>query len=552
MKYHLILGDCRDKLKTLPGNSIDSVVTDPPYELGFMGKGWDKSGIAYDVNVWREVLRVLKPGGHLLAFGGTRTHHRMTCAIEDAGFEIRDELDWLYSTGFPKSLNIGCDCRGDAEPYTLNREYEETKHDLPRMSESDVSSAVSTQSGEGSVLFPSVSEQGASPSGRTKPPTTKIRRRQSGLEGGSDLFSETRQLQTHQVCEVSAIVHSDGTQRRLRDGASPIDGAETLSLSDADGSGASHQSQSTGQSHRELGTFPEQPGAQVGRVETCPQCGKIRSRSGWGTALKPAREPIILARKPVEGTVANNVLTHGTGALNIDACRIGYQSDTDKESATPQGRCTAANAGAVPNVEASTRAEFERPELKGRWPANVLFDEDAAAELDEQSGIQKDGVAYEPAGKQRNSMYVAPDYLGRQCGYGGIGGASRFFYVAKASRKEREAGCEDLPVHTAGEATGGREEGSAGINNPRAGAGRTAKDGVHNYHPTVKPIALMRYLCKLVTPPNGIVLDPFLGSGTTGIAAVLEEYRFIGIELDEGHMEIAKARIKHWDAPSLW
>lgn len=350
-------GDCRTLLKELPDNSVDSIVTDPPYELAFMGKTWDASGIAYNVNVWKECLRVLKPGGHLLAFGGTRTHHRMVCAIEDAGFEIRDELAWLYSSGFPKSL--------------------------------DISKALG-----------------------------KI---------GED--------------------------------------AETW--------------------------------------------------QGWGTALKPAHEPITLARKPIPTTLIQNVSRYGTGGLNIDASRI------------------AGDPVPINKLEQwSGFGEQKRPDYtteintRGRWPANVLLDEYAAEELDRQSGISTSGD--DRPLKGTGGIWTTGN--GVPCGpqYGDTGGASRFFYVAKPSRAEREAGCELLPVKSAGEVVGRRE------------------DAVRNTHPTVKPITLMRYLCVMVTPPGGIILDPFMGSGSTGCACVQERFRFIGIDLHDEHVAIAKARIAYW------
>jgi hypothetical protein len=366
--WTLIEGDCTAALKVLGANRLDSVVTDPPYELGFMAKAWDRTGVAFDPATWAEVLRVLKPGGHLLAFGGSRTYHRIACAIEDAGFEVRDCLQWLYGTGFPKSLNIG---------------------------------------------------------------------------------------------------------------------------------------------------------------------------DGRGTALKPAYEPIILARKPLAGTVAANVATWGTGALNIDVSRIGTSKDVPVSPAKDRvgqvakgderGR-SADTPGFDPNV--------------GRWPANVLLDEEAAAELDAQSGTSKSTAA---SGVRRHGRSggimgdVGALRDGRAEGHNDSGGASRFFYVAKASRAERDAGCEHLPERTGGEMTD-REDGSAGVNNPRAGAGRTG--GARNFHPTVKPLALMRWLVRLVTPPGGLVLDPFTGSGTTGRAALLEGARFIGIEQSAEYLEIARARIQ--------
>lgn len=367
-QWSLAHGDCRAVLSSLPESIFDSAVCDPPYELEFMGKHWDRSGVAFDPKTWAAVLRVLKPGAHLLAFGGTRTYHRMTCAIEDAGFEIRDSLDWIYGTGFPKSLT-----------------------------------------------------------------------------------------------------HKTG--------------------------------------------MPE----------------------GQGTALKPGREPIVLARKPVVGTVAENVAQWGTGGLNIDACRVGTTKDVPSSPTRTPGTSLSGSVDGSLRREAGEESGHD-PNV-GRWPANVLLDEAAAAELDAQSGIRKAG--------ERPAKYSGiwgnhnPENQGERVVLDS-GGASRFFYVAKPSRKERDLGCEHLQPKTAGEATG-RQEGSAGIT-PRAGAGRTG--GAHNHHPTVKPVALMRYLVRLVTPVGGTVLDPFAGSGTTGMAARLEDRRFLGIELESEYLEIARLRIE--------
>jgi hypothetical protein len=360
----IITGDCAVELKALPANSVDAAVTDPPYELGFMGKGWDKTGVAFRPETWAEILRVLKPGGHLLAFGGTRTYHRMTCAIEDAGFEIRDSLHWIYGTGFPKSLNLG---------------------------------------------------------------------------------------------------------------------------------------------------------------------------DGRGTALKPAHEPIVLARKPLSGTVAATVAEHGTGALNIDATRIpttenlnggAYATESEgRHDGKENWRFQAGGAG-----------DYTQP--PGRWPANVLFDEDAAAELDAQSGTLKSGSR--AAGEYGLMGYQGADAAPMPAVTSSTGGASRFFYVAKPTRMERDLGLDAFPVRSAGEATD-REDGTVGLKSPRAGAGRTG--GAKNHHPTVKPVTLMRYLVRLVAPPGGVVVDPFMGSGTTGMAAKAEGYRFIGIDLDPEYVKIAEARI---------
>jgi len=374
------VGDCRDVLRQLPDDSIDSVVTDAPYELAFMGKAWDATGIAFNVAVWDECLRVLKPGGHLVAFGGTRTYHRMTCAIEDAGFEIRDCLMWLYGTGFPKSHNVAA------------------------------------------------------------------------------FIDKRKGLLKHRG-------------KRLVNGFKPTCG--------------------------EIGSTPK-----PGMAYCTPVSPLAKEYVGWGTALKPAYEPIILARKPLDGTIADNVERWGTGALHIDACRIDYRDDRDKAVAHP-GRCTSKKHGiaAVPDAGSdSERVEFAYQQ-KGRWPAHVMLDEVAADGLDRQTGIE----------------------------------ASRFFYVVKPSRAEREAGCDGLPNVRR---TDGRSD-EHHVPNLRTTQRR-------NFHPCVKPISLMRYLCRLVTPPNGVVLDPFAGSGTTGCAATLEKFRFLGIEQNAEYAQIAKTRISYW------
>ncbi len=408
--YH---GDSLIVLGDLDDCSIDSIVTDPPYELGFMGKSWDASGIAYNVDLWAECLRVLKPGGHLLAFGGTRTYHRMAVAIEDAGFEIRDSLHWVYGSGFPKSHNVSkaIDKMAGAE-----REVVGTKLGKPGYSLAD--------------------------NGRTN--------------------------------EVYGNLHDPEAECSI----------------------------------------------------TAPATDAAKEWEGWGTALKPAHEPIVLARKTLAGTVAANVLEHGTGALNIDGCRVGsnpgwsYPNGAGGNTFHGQERRT--------DPEASTA---------GRWPANIIFDEEAGAELDAQSGIR------------------APGHTPRRRGNGGIstsghagqndivevftnaGGASRFFYCPKASRAERNAGLDELP------------ELPAGVKNS-SGRGFSETDPhkpitAQNHHPTVKPIALMRWLVRLVTPPDGIVLDPFTGSGTTLAAATLEGVNAVGIELTDDYLPIIIGRCEH-------
>jgi site-specific DNA-methyltransferase (adenine-specific) len=335
--YKVLNGNCLDILPTLEDNSIDSIVTDPPYELGFMGKSWDSSGIAYNVDVWRECLRVLKPGGHILAFGASRTWHRLAVAIEDAGFEMRDSIAWLYGSGFPKS---------------------------------------------------------------------------------------------HNVAKAIAKIEPDLSQQW----------------------------------------------------------------DGWGTALKPAFEPIVVGRKPLVGTVAQNVLQYGVGGINIDGTRI---STTDKFGGGAKG---ASGFAANYNGEGWTQGSD-----LGRFPANIILDEFTAELLDEQSGqlskrfTDKAGSIGFAGGGKSFPTYQDGDNMG----------ASRFFYVAKANKKDRNEG------------------------------------EVINTHPTVKPTTLMRYLVRLVTPEGGMVLDPFTGSGSTGKAAILEGKKFIGIELTEEYLPIIASRLKH-------
>jgi hypothetical protein len=406
----------------LPDASVDAVVTDPPYELGFMGKGWDASGIAYDPKMWAQVLRVLKPGGHLLAFGGTRTYHRMACAVEDAGFEVRDSIHWIYGSGFPKSL--------------------------------DVSKAIDTRE-------------------RT---------------GGSS------QKQRRQVAMGDAY--------------------EPHPLAGTPGYGSEGPL-----NHGGYGAFDRHAA-----TELTPDAARW---SGWGTALKPAHEPIIVARKPLAGTVAANVLAHGTGAINVDGCRVATADHLGGGAYSPGGR-PADLPGATRSATAAgmlasgggrlPAASYEQP--AGRWPANVLLthDPDCAdtcadacpvAEMDGQSGVTTSPGKVTRGGK-RSEAYG----MGRQEGVAcpsDTGGASRFFpvfrYCAKAPTKERPVGA----------------------------------DGTK--HPTVKPLDLMRWLVRLVTPPGGVVLDPFVGSGTTIEAALREGFDVIGCELTQAYVPLIRSRV---------
>jgi DNA modification methylase len=410
MRYTLHQGDNREVLKTFADNSIDSIVTDPPYELGFMGKKWDSSGIAYDATLWAECLRVLKPGGHLIAFGGTRTYHRMAVAIEDAGFEIRDSIQWLYGSGFPKGLNI-------------SKQLDKIMEATPEI--------ISTVEGKKST--------------------------------GSGVYNWNKEEQ--------------GTHK---------------------------------------------PEYHI----TAPSSDVAKQWDGWNTALKPACEPAVLARKPLSGTVADNVMTWGCGALNIDGCRIATDDNLNGGS---YGNTTREVDQYFNGKKPGGAGQFVQP--FGRWPANVIFDKEAAQMLDAQSGHS---VSKATPRNNTQSIFNAPNRIVTG-GHSDSGGASRFFYVAKASTKEREAGLDGMAMQ----------------NNMRVNAPRENEEAKHatvraNYHPTVKPIELMQYLVRLVTPPNGVILDPFMGSGSTGCAAMLEKVQFIGIELNQEYVDIAEKRIRHW------
>jgi DNA modification methylase len=424
MNIDLKMGDCLEVLKTIPDNSVDSIITDPPYGLSFMGKKWD-----YDVpsvDVWIECLRVLKPGGHLLSFAGSRTYHRMAVRIEDAGFEIRDQIMWIYGSGFPKSHNIG-----------------------------------------------------------------------------------------------KAIDKIEGNER------------EVVGESKRHGGGKNFTS------------FGE-------NLENNPQPNITKGNSdyeGWGTALKPAHEPIVMARKPIsEKTIAENVLKHGTGGINIDGSRIPFVDenvDLNKKLPIQDGGTIYGGGKGFYRTEEIT--EYKEG---GRFPANIIFDEEAGQLLDEQSGIKqynkgreegnyKGGHRKEYVGTENNEIVnkVEGKFFNDK------GGASRFFYCPKASKKDRNEGLDEFEDRPS-------QLNSGGIGRKISVEKRLEENGenaptMKNNHPTVKPTDLMRYLINLVTPTNGTTLDPFMGSGSTGKAAVRCGVKFIGIEKEQEYMDIATARINH-------
>ncbi len=480
-------GDCLDVMRTLPDASVDSVVTDPPYGLGFMGRAWDALPPGRE---WaEECLRVLKPGGHLLAFGGTRTWHRLAVAVEDVGFEVRDSIAWLYGSGFPKSL--------------------------------DVSKAIDKAAGrEAAPISESVFAAGAVASWlREECGNREVGSREINAHFGAANIAMRWLMTEPTATKRPQVPRWDQWEelRRWLDLPDDMD-AEVWRLNGMKGTPAplafTREAKVYEQSHG-FARVSLAHGAQKSHTATAqverlgyatgpgdaPATDDARTWQGWGTALKPAFEPIAVARKPLVGTVAANVLAHGTGALNVDGCRIEGVGGSDREGeASQEQRYTdrgATNFAALPGPRGGSPA--------GRWPANVVLDESQAAALDEQSGDLQGATSYSN-GTTRNvySDHIRSTDL--QPGYGDNGGASRFFYTAKADSGER-----------------------------------VKVNGVA--HPTVKPLSLMRWLVRLVTPPGGTVLEPFAGSGTTVEACVLEGFQCIAIEREAEYLPLIQQRI---------
>jgi len=480
--YH---GDCRDVLATLPDASVDAVVTDPPYELAFMGKGWDSSGIAFDVAMWAEVLRVLKPGGHLLAFGGTRTFHRVTVAIEDAGFEVRDCMSWLYGSGFPKSLDVSKaidKARDDGLEIRQVTAWIAAARNVRQVVNRDIDAAFGFNGMAGH--WTTQGAQAAVPTLDQVPRLLDV----LGVDP-DDVPDEIRRL----LLDLNGRKGQPGENWLKR---------EVVGGSEVPAGHAFAGSTYGGDSRRAV-------------IEiTTPATEAAAQWEGWGTALKPAWEPIIVARKPLTGTVAANVLEHGTGALNIDGCRIATD-DVLTGSGSPPLRHGGENARPF-HDNAVARGVNQNP--AGRWPANVVLDEEAAALLDAQSGVMTSTPGTTPAPGRSGGILGAasprPD-AGQPMGYADTGGASRFFYVAKAPTHERP-----------------KVDGKA--------------------HATVKPLTLIRWLVRLVTPPGGHVLDPFAGSGTTAEACLVEGYTCTLIEKDADHLPLITERLAKPIQPTMF
>jgi DNA modification methylase len=531
MTYQILKGNSLDLLPTLADNSIDAIVTDPPYGLGnpdpdyiikaiqqwasgdrshipegkgFMGKSWDS--FVPPPAIWDECLRVLKPGGHLLAFAGTRTYDLMGISIRMAGFEIRDSIGWVYGSGFPKSLDVSKaidKLNGKPRPTKEFRDF--------------------LRAGKASV-------------GLTSDQIDK----ELGFTSG--MFSQ------HYVGDNPQIEYPTKEKyNKLKELLKLDDSFDYLiDWAEAEREVTGHYSQPAA-ADTWMANYSDRVASQPKEKKEKPATPEGQQWQGWGTALKPALEPIVVARKPLIGTVAENVLTHGTGGLNIDASRIGYASESDGGD---WDRFKGHQSGKTirKNPQEGDQELFEERvdngKQTGRWPANLILDEYTAELLDEQSGTSKSAIR-PPTGKpiletqkgwNENSM---TDKSTR--GFIDSGGASRFFYVAKASKRDRNEGLEDLEAqrHSDRELADG-----AGGDNPR----NRTNNAKQNFHPTVKPTALMQYLVKLVTPRGGTVLDPFTGSGSTGKAAILEGFDFIGIELTEDYWPIIEGRLRHAEA----
>ena len=549
MSYIIYNENCLDAMKRLEDNSVDSIVTDPPYGLSFMGKKWD-----YDVpstEIWAECLRVLKPGGHLLAFAGTRTQHRMAVRIEDAGFEIRDMIAWVYSTGFPKSHNMDnhrgkltCNCDGTALPYTHEKNIPrepEAECDLHGMRGGYVSSPKHTGEGRGEILQQGLQEQGSPIEGRTEFSSTKDGCGQSSLEGWGNLQTTEGELQRGSLCESAGMGQANGSEGRLHHGASSRDGENVRVSFDKDGGGQPQRSQSIEQSPIESGVVSDECRPQArGSWPVCGGCGKPIVPKGFGTALKPSHEPITVARKPLVGTVAENVLEHGTGALNIDGCRVATDPSVDDPRLGGNGAWKTDKA--AQNVyEGGYAGQNIASSSLGRWPANLIHD--GSDEVMSVFPSNAGAAAPVRKGFDGASQGIYGDYASKgddgATFHGDKGSAARFFYCAKASKKDRDEGLEGR------EALMPEKQSTSTVRlNDLRMTTKQNRFPRKNNHPTVKPTDLMRYLCRLVTPPGGVVLDPFTGSGSTGKAAMLEGFSFIGCELSEEYAAIANARIE--------
>jgi DNA modification methylase len=670
----LRLGDCLEELRAMPDASVDSVVTDPPYGLGkepkardvlrawldgeefrpggagFMGKSWD--AFVPSPLIWAECLRVLKPGGHLVAFAGSRTYDWIVMGVRLAGFEVRDQLIWMYGSGMPKGFNLHrmpdsdfCHCGTGGEPLPSDHGKQKTEHGVRPLRDADLSQAESPGESGGQVLLSRV-PQSSTPEPWTPRAEPEVSgEEQPSMEGGR-LYGAGEGLPDDPNAETP-----EGETERLRLGTHPSRRKDARATAGPAGSGSPHQPCARRQPTRELEGLRDAPralgGASHAGLHRCQGCGRLdASYRGYGGALKPSHEPVVLARKPMSGTVADNVLEHGTGAINVDGCRVGTDGGTKWENQGNAKTPIFGMGGCAPvGID------------KGRWPANILHDGSP-----EVLAVFPDS---KPATSRTDTVSQGM-FHGGDAGtvYGDTGTAARFYYCAKASRAERELGLDCLEwinlesdawenedqkvallvamepsrpvaigvsgvpetsvsewntalfgsesaapsltgckcitstgissttgsrilqwltlsltsdstaVASCSAENGGSRAASAASSSPSITitSGQTVSPlGVvdaaspmrlrvsvdegrrRGTHPTVKPVSVMRWLVRLVTPPNGTVLDPYSGSGTTGVAAALEGFGFIGCELSPEYVEIARARISHArEFPAMW
>ena len=506
----LLLGDCLDKLKELDDNSIDSIVTDPPYGLSFMGKDWDKvkatqetksqvvkglgagmkmttlaDNIEFEkwVTEWSmECMRVLKPGGYMLAFGGSRMYHRLASGVENAGFEIRDQMMWIYGSGFPKSLNIG--------------------------------KGIDKKGGENISWFIDyvlgiMEERGISMQDMTKLMPSKTGKTTGWWYNKAKYKTQGLTLEQFNLIKNALNLPFDDLEETERE----VLGKQKTNLTVMQNIGGDYT---------------------PGKVEVTKGNSEWE---GWGTALKPAHEPIVMARKPLsEKTIVDNVLEWGTCGINIDDSRIEGQWIGSTRTTSPDTKQVYGDYG----------KEITEIKEQGRFPANIIFDEEAGKILDEQSGHLKSG--FMKAGTTRKMSEGDVNTYGHYDSdttyndtYGDSGGASRFFYCPKTSKRDRNEGLDDFEEKSRSNAN--KMMGKSG--NFKTGSGNDRTTEFKNNHPTVKPTDLMIYLIRMVTPKGGTTLDPFMGSGSTGKAAVRGGFDFVGVEREEEYMKIAKARIQY-------
>ncbi len=455
--FNIINGNMLEELDKMEENSVDAIVTDPPYEISFMSKSWDAAGVSFKKETWKKCLRVLKPGGHLLSFAAARTQHRIACAIEDAGFEIRDTIMWVYGSGFPKSMNIGI--------------------------------AIDKKLGIESEF--------------------------SGVKPGHEEFVG-RDTKGH------------------------------MNYSTADGG-----------FHRPW--MDDEELSESYHYQKVPTSEQAKLWKGFGTQIKPAYEPVIMARKPLTGTVVDNIIEYGVGGINIDECRVPFE-DTKNPATNPlyrkeNGYKIEHGADTEPSSYALKKDKGEMNiNNKGRFPSNVIltyddtdFDEVCGGfPITHKAGNKKNmiGNDYNNSSYKIGTFEHNPDY------YGDSGSASRYFYCAKASKRDRDEGLDELETKQSVGGGGGIGNYLTDVNSCSGKFG-SEKAPHKNYHPTVKPTSLMQYLVRLVSPKGAVILDPFMGSGSTGKAVAYENndrdanYSFIGIELNEEYCKIAQARIEY-------